>query len=151
MALFMPFNAGFWDETNQLFALSKSSETSHRLGGEIWAYAPMNLLPHLQWLTDPSYPHVYYMDGQPLIFDANIFPDDADHPKGWGTVLVMGMGLGGGPIDVSIGGSTVTRRSAYVVMDITNPEKPPKVLAEITHPDMGLYHHETRAYPEEAS
>ncbi|WP_419535099.1 pilus assembly protein [Endozoicomonas sp.] len=132
------FNAGFWDETNQLFALSKSSETSHRLGGEIWAYAPMNLLPHLQWLTDPSYPHVYYMDGQPLIFDANIFPDDADHPKGWGTVLVMGMGLGGGPIDVSIGGSTVTRRSAYVVMDITNPEKPPKVLAEITHPDMGF-------------
>ncbi|WP_034844413.1 pilus assembly protein [Endozoicomonas elysicola] len=132
------FNAGFWDEANQQFALSQNGETSHPLGGELWAYTPMNLLPHLQWLSDPAYPHVYYMDGQPLIFDANIFPADADHPKGWGTVLVMGMGLGGGAIDISVGGSTVTRRSAYVIMDITNPEKPPKVLAEITHPEMGF-------------
>src|SRR5690606_15431660 len=27
--------------------------------------------------------------------------------------------------------------SAYVVLDVTDPEQPPTVLAEITHPDMG--------------
>ena len=132
------FNAGFWDEGDQQFTLTNGTETSHPLGGELWAYAPMNLLPHLRWLTTPDYPHVYYMDGTPLIFDANIFSDDDDHPGGWGTVLVMGMGFGGGDIDVSIGTNTVTRRSAYVVMDITNPEVAPILLAEITHPSMGF-------------
>ncbi|WP_157673744.1 pilus assembly protein [Endozoicomonas ascidiicola] len=132
------FNAGFWNENDQRFYLSPTGETAHPLGGEIWAYAPMNLLPHLQWLTEPDYSHVYYMDGAPLIFDANIFPDDADHPGGWGTVLVMGMGQGGGPIDVNIGGTTKTRQSAFVVMDITNPEEPPKLIAEISHPEMGF-------------
>ena len=132
------FNAGFWDDDNQLFDLSPSGETAHPLGSEIWAYTPMNLLPHLRWLSEPDYPHVYYMDGEPLIFDANIFAEDVDHPKGWGTVLVMGMRLGGGPIDVTVAGTPKTMRSAYVVLDITNPEKPPKLLAEITHPELGF-------------
>ena len=29
-------------------------------------------------------------------------------------------------------------RSAYVVLDVTNPEQPPELLAEITHPELGL-------------
>ncbi len=132
------FNAGFWDKNNQRFDLNHDpSETQHPLGGELWAYTPMNLLPHLRWLSEPDYPHVYYMDGEPLIFDANIFTPDADHPKGWGTVLLMGMRLGGGPIGVSVNSATRTMRSAYVMLDITNPEKPPKLLAEITHPELG--------------
>ena len=134
------FNSGFWDEANKRFLLSNGSQSSHPLGGELWAYAPMNLLPHLQWLSDPVYPHVFYMDGEPLIFDANIFPADADHPGGWGTVMVMGMGLGGGNYTNSslVHGSVIQQSSAYVVMDITNPEKPPKLLAEVKHPQLGF-------------
>ncbi|OED40592.1 hypothetical protein ACH42_15995 [Endozoicomonas sp. (ex Bugula neritina AB1)] len=132
------FNGGFWDENNSRYLLSNGSETTHPLGGEIWAYTPMNLLPHLRWLSEPDYPHVYYMDGEPLIFDANIFPSDATHPGGWGTVLVMGMRLGGGAIDASIGGTIKTMRSAYVIMDITDPEQPPTLLAEVTHPELGF-------------
>ena len=133
------FNGGFWNEDNYSYERTDGNgAVQHPLGSEIWAYAPMNLLPHLQWLREADYPHVYYMDGEPLVFDANIFTDDDDHPGGWGTVLVMGMRLGGGDIDVSINGSTRTMRSAYVVLDITNPEKPPQLLAEITHQDLGF-------------
>ena len=98
----------------------------------------MNLLPHLRWLTETDYPHVYYMDSEPLVFDANIFSDDSTHPGGWGTVLVVGMRLGGGDIDVTIDSETRTMRSAWVVLDITDPEQPPELLAEITHADLGF-------------
>ena len=92
------FNSGFWNEANYAYDLTgNNNETSHPLGSELWAYAPMNLLPHLQWLTELDYPHVYYVDGEPLTFDANIFdPQDSDYPGGWGTVLVVGMRLGEG-------------------------------------------------------
>lgn len=126
----------------------------HPLGSELWAYAPLNLLPHLQWLKDPNYrdSHVYFMDGKPRVFDANIFKDDADHPKGWGTVLVVGMNLGGGTMEVdtdSNDGTTgvvtdnVEMRSAYVIFDITNPEIAPKLLAELRMPDKSF----TTVYP----
>ncbi|OED40594.1 hypothetical protein ACH42_16010 [Endozoicomonas sp. (ex Bugula neritina AB1)] len=133
------FNSGFWKQSEYSYELNgDNGEVQHPLGSELWAYAPMNLLPHLKWLKEVDYPHVYYMDGEPLVFDANIFTPDNDHPDGWGTVLVMGMRFGGGDIDVSINGSTKTMRSAYIVLDVTNPEDPPKVLAEITHPDLGF-------------
>lgn len=132
------FNAGFWDAPNQQFLTSRSGKTAHALGTELWAYAPMNLLPHYQWLTSLQYQHIPYMDGSGQVFDVNIFADDADHPGGWGTILVMGMGFGGGDIDITLASGTVTRRSAYVVLDITNPEKPPVLLAELTHPELGF-------------
>jgi len=139
------FNGGFWDNTQSRFLLEQgnlttpavvSGLTTHPLGSELWAYVPMNLLPHLKWLKDSNYPHVYYMDGEPIVFDANIFAADSDHPGGWGTVLVVGMRLGGG--DYSISSINKTMRSAYIVLDITNPEVAPKLLAEITAPDMGF-------------
>lgn len=116
---------------------------AHPLGSEIWAYAPLNLLPHLKWLKDLSYSHVYYMDGKPRVFDAKIFAVDADHPNGWGTVMVVGMGFGGGAmtIDTAADGfkatpaNDKTMRSAYVIFDITNPENEPRPLAEIQIPD----------------
>ncbi|MCW7553832.1 PilC/PilY family type IV pilus protein [Endozoicomonas gorgoniicola] len=134
------FNGGFWNETSSRFELtfSGSGTTSHPLGGELWAYIPMNLLPHLQWLTENNYPHVPYMDGKLQVFDANVFPNDTDHPNGWGTILVAAMGMGGGPIDVTVSGSSRTMRSSYVVMDITNPEKPPVLMAEISAPNLGF-------------
>ncbi len=134
--LIQAFNGGFFDEASREYkTTAPSSEGTHPLGSELWAYAPMNLLPHLQWLADPSYSHVYYVDGKPQAFDAKIFADDSVHPGGWGTVLVVGMRLGGGPFEIDHdqdpATDTLVMRSAYVVMDITNPEDPPKLLAEI--------------------
>ncbi|WP_273439195.1 pilus assembly protein [Sedimenticola selenatireducens] len=138
------FNGGFWDDSLKAFKTTNSGETAHPLGSELWGYVPKALLPHLKWLTEPDYPHVYYMDGRPLIFDANIFTADADHPHGWCTVMVMGMRFGGGPITVDVNndspGNTTddeTLRSSYVVLDITNPEVAPKLIAELSHPNLG--------------
>ncbi|MDD7805548.1 MAG: PilC/PilY family type IV pilus protein [Endozoicomonas sp. (ex Botrylloides leachii)] len=133
------FNGGFWNSNNQSYMTEgQQGETAHPLGAELWAYAPMNLLPHLRWLTEPDYPHVYYMDGDAKAFDVNIFSPDEDHPNGWGTVLVVGMGLGGGAIEMLVEDKQRIARSGYVVIDITNPEKPPVVLAEITAPSLGF-------------
>lgn len=138
------FNAGFFNASTSGYDLKLDSETPHPLGSELWAYVPYNLLPHLQWLTKPDYPHVYYVDGAIKSYDVNIFPDDAIHPKGWGTILVVGMRFGGGdytldPEDDADGDPSddITLRSGYVILDITDPESPPTVLAEITHEDMG--------------
>ncbi|MDP0561290.1 MAG: PilC/PilY family type IV pilus protein [Candidatus Endonucleobacter sp. (ex Gigantidas childressi)] len=133
------FNGGFMSEDAYAYNVAGSSgETAHPLGYELWAYAPMNLLPHLRWLVEPDYPHVYYMDGESQAFDVNIFTADADHPGGWGTILVIGMRQGGGAIDVTAEGHKRIMRSGYVVLDVTNPEKPPILLDEITNPKLGF-------------
>lgn len=140
------FNGGFWDPTNQKFSTSDgaSATQTHSIGSELWAYIPMNLLPHLRWLPETTYPHVYYMDGEPITFDANIFSADTDHPGGWGTVMVATMRLGGGSISVDVDpdgdGSAVTKgmNSAIVIFDITNPEKEPKLLGEFTDDNLGF-------------
>ena len=145
------FNGGFFDVSERAFKTSLTSEAAHPLGSELWAYIPKNLLGHLQWLADEEYTHVYFSDLKPLLFDAKIFDDDADHPNGWGTVLVVGMRLGGGNdangivLDTAadgIGGADgdgdtgddVATKSAYVVLDVTNPEVPPRVIAELSPP-----------------
>ena len=141
------FNAGFFDSETKKFRLKDSSEVAHPLGAELWAYIPKNLLPHLQWSARSDYTHVFTMDQTPRIFDAKIFDDDTDHPGGWGTVLVQGMRLGGGTdttkisIDVNEDGTVSpgeTTKSAYVVLDITNPEVPPKLLAELKPDTLNL-------------
>lgn len=138
------FNAGFFDPANKEFDLTGSnSEAQHALGSELWAYVPYNLLPHLQWLKDPAYPHIYYVDGSPQAFDVNIFTPSATHPEGWGTILVVGFRLGGGDVKVDPdsdhdGTNEVTMRSAFVVLDITDPEQPPTLLAEITDSRLGF-------------
>jgi type IV pilus assembly protein PilY1 len=138
------FNAGFFNASTLTYEKNLSGETAHPLGSELWAYIPYNLLPHLQWLTMSNYPHVFYVDGAVKSFDANIFPDDAVHPHGWGTILVVGLRFGGGeftldPANDADGdpSNDITMRSSYLVLDITDPERPPKVLAEISHPDLG--------------
>ncbi len=130
------FSSGFYDPSTETF-----SDPVHPLGSEMWAYVPYNLLPHLRWTTEQGYPHVYYMDGPPIVFDANIFtPDSTTHINGWGTVLVMGMRFGGSPIDIDHDGDSmtadVTFKSAYVVLDITDPESPPELIAELTDPNL---------------
>lgn len=154
--LFHAFNGGFYN-VEEVYGkktvryrkdgknlASGSPAVEHPLGGEMWAYAPYNLLSHLKWLKEPEYAlsHVYYMDAKPRVFDANIFPNDPIHPNGWGTVLVAGMNMGGGDMEVDTNSDdpanaadNVTLRSAYVVFDVTNPEIGPVLLGEIPMPD----------------
>lgn len=160
--MFHAFNAGFYDTTSKQYMLrpqvwddvaaayvEDTSKTEFDLGAEMWAYVPFNLLPHLYWLSDPDYTHVYYVDMKPKIFDANIFPDDTVHPNGWGTVLVGGMRFGGGKINADINkdgvldASDPAMTSAYFIFDITDPETAPTLLAEITLPGLGY----TTNYP----
>ncbi|MDD3762721.1 MAG: PilC/PilY family type IV pilus protein [Nevskiales bacterium] len=154
------FNAGFFDPETDSFKLTGlNSEVAHPLGTELWAYVPFNLLPHLTWLTDTDYTHVWYVDGKPRVFDARIYDGkdckDATNPCGWATLLVVGFRYGGGDLTLPEGGrrgrvlknalqdllarrETLTTKSGYVVMDITDPEQPPKLLAEIANDDIGF-------------
>jgi len=145
------FNSGFYNTGTQGFDLTRAQQpyesvapTSHPLGAELWAYVPGNLLPHMQWLKEQNYPHLYYVDGSPRSFDVNIFPNDAEHPNGWGTILVVNMRFGGGSVTYDHdgdGGSTtpdITASSAVVVLDVTNPESPPQVLAELSDANLGF-------------
>jgi len=154
------FNAGFFDASLKKFwkaynpatgVYTDSVGVAADLGQELWAYIPFNLLPHLYWLTDPNYTHVPYIDLKPKVFDAKIFAADADHPNGWGTVLVVGMRFGGGKLKTDMdrdgqpdsSAADKQMKSAYIVLDITNPEIKPRVLAEITFDDLGY----TTSYP----
>ncbi|RKX24194.1 MAG: hypothetical protein DRP47_11755, partial [Candidatus Zixiibacteriota bacterium] len=137
------------------------------LGSELWAYVPYNLLPHLYWLTQTSYDeteHVYYVDQKPRIFDAKVFAEESAcsdltaagciHPNGWGTIMVIGMRFGGGAMIADLDkrdnltipyvdtanpeNSDPTMKSAFMVFDITNPEAPPELMAELVMPRMGF-------------
>ena len=61
-----------------------------RLGIEVWAYIPFNMLPKLKTLVDgqPVGQFDYLMDGSPKVADVKI--GDA-----WRTYLIMGQGAGG--------------------------------------------------------
>jgi type IV pilus assembly protein PilY1 len=124
------------------------------LGAELWSFVPYQLLPQLQWLARTDYSHVYYVDLKPTIAEARIFANDADHPGGWGTILIGGFRLGGScgscmagggaqPMTVTIGGVPRTFYSAYFVLDITNPEVAPKLLWSFGSSGLGL----TTSYP----
>ncbi|MEW6220823.1 MAG: PilC/PilY family type IV pilus protein [Thermodesulfobacteriota bacterium] len=150
-------NGGFYDADNNRFCRAAACNdeggvpaSSPELGAELWAYVPYNLLPHLKCLTDSSYDHKYYVDLRPRLFDVQIFADDSDHPGGWGTILVAGMRFGGTPVvpstldldgvpgpDYPADNRTFT--SAYFILDVTNPEKPPQLLAEYTVPNTAGY------------
>ncbi len=131
------FNSGFWDGDDKIARLSLTNEEPHPLGKELWAYVPGNLLPHLQWLNLPDYQHVFYVDGSPKAFDVKSFTPSNRNPDGWGTILVTGTGLGGYPVEVTYNGNTQTLGSSYLVFDITDPETPPRLLAEIRPPNLG--------------
>ncbi len=144
-------NGGFYDEFNKRFCRNDSCSdegtnptSSPELGAELWAYVPYNLIPHLNCLTDSSYEHKYYVDQHPRVFDVRIFdPTDGIHTDGWGTILVQGMRFGGAkvrPGELDLNGDSTADfaadkrefTSSYVILDITNPEAPPVLLAEFT-------------------
>ena len=119
------------------------------LGDELWGFIPYQLLPQLQWLTRADYTHVFYVDLKPTVADVRIFMPDADHPNGWGTILIGGFRMGGScgncasgtgapPMTVTIGGVPHTFYSAYFVLDITNPDVDPKLLWSFSDAGLGL-------------
>lgn len=148
------FNGGFFNAQDHSIQTTPTDTPAYTtntdpLGGELWAYVPGNLLPHLRWLADPEYKHNFYVDGSPIAQDVKIFTgscvtknpcvDAEGHVDGWGTILIVPFRFGGGPISVNTEpDSTQTASyqnsySAYVVLDVTNPEQPPKLLAELTN------------------
>lgn len=142
-------------------------------GEELWSFLMHDNLPHLKWLTQEDYSHVYYVDLKPKPTDVRIFCRDAtadsayssanypsscingqsgaSHPNGWGTILIVGMRFGGGAMDVTSDfdndpgtpNTTRTFRSAYYVLDITNSEKAPRLLWRFTNTGLGF----TTSYP----
>ncbi len=136
----------FWKyckkDDNGTLTCNDSHPRAIALGQEIWGYIPQNLLPHLQWLPQTDYSHIYYNDLSPFIFEAQLWDKENDslHVGGWGTLLIGGMRFGGGPIEVNTkafdGDPQTTEkrlmRSAYFLMDITDPEGPPILLDEFS-------------------
>lgn len=153
------FNAGYYhsgddpttpDTESGWFTKNPNDNSSGKeLGEELWGYVPYELLPQLRFLTQSDYSHVYFVDLKPKVFDAQIFTADADHPGGWGTILIGGFrmggscgqcasGTGGPPMTVNIGGVNRTFYSAYFVLDITNPEVTPRLLMSFSDAGLGL-------------
>ncbi|MFT7372514.1 MAG: type IV pilus assembly protein PilY1 [Oleiphilaceae bacterium] len=151
------FNGGWYDKKNRQLSAVKPGFTAWALGQETWGFVPYNLLPHLIYLSKSEYglkagDHAYFVDQAPYVFDAQIFGkggvvgqadtgSGSTHPKGWGTVLVVGFRSGGGLSEIypdpSDTASSVTIRPAYLIFDITDPEQPPKLLAEFAHEKLG--------------
>ena len=157
-------NGGFYNDSNNKFYLGHTADgftdtgDFPELGAELWAYVPYNALPHLKCLADPDYSHKYYVDMKPRVFDVKIFADDLVHPGGWGTILVGGMRFGGGKVGMAAADNdgdgnpdypdadgdgnpdyTDNREfiSSYFILDVTDPEQPPTLLAEMTRTDTG--------------
>ena len=112
------------------------NNASYDIGEEMWAFIAHDNLPHLAWLAcngtsgDPTacgsadYTHVDYCDQRPKATDVRIFANDAKHPGGWGTILIVGMRFGGGAMDLDLDGNGTEGeepgekfRSAYAAME----------------------------------
>ncbi len=183
------FNAGFFhrgDDPNTsavehgwYTTAPNDNSSGPPLGEELWAFIPYYLLPQLMWYAMPEYTHVSYVDLKPKVTDVNLWGNGEPacgtpsnptptasgciHPGGWGTVLILGLRLGGScgsctavsgtsnggpPLTYSetFDGSTTTTRtfySGYIVLDITNPEASPTVLSAYSSSTLGL----TTSYP----
>jgi type IV pilus assembly protein PilY1 len=123
------FNAGCFDAAYRKYYPGVNADgtcsTSGTLGDELWSFVPRGMLPHLKWLTDPDYTHVYYVDMKPKITDVKIFnPNDGIHTNGWGTILIGGFRYGGKKINWSTGGVDYVSMPEYFALDITVPETP---------------------------
>lgn len=156
------FNGGYYHPGDDTSAAAPANTTEHGwfttapadnstgapLGDELWGFVPYELLPQLEFLTRADYQHAYYVDLPLKVADVRIFTPDADHPNGWGTLLIGGFRMGGScgactagsgppPLTVTISGTNYTFYSSYFAMDITNPDAP-KLLWSFSSSDLGL-------------
>ena len=139
------FTSWDYNPVSKQFVKPAAGGVSEAIGTELWAYIPQSLLCHLKWLPNKNYTHVYFVDQKPRIVDAKIFTPDADHPNGWGTVLIAGLNQGGkdidaiGDFDYASGTADTTRtfKPCYFAVDVTLPRSP-KLLWERTYDDLGF-------------
>ncbi len=142
----------------------KATLSGSSLGEEQWAFIPKNVLPYLRYFADPTYNHLYYVDGTTVLNDVSIgvptgcTSDYWDCTKAtdgssWKTVLVSSMGLGGAskligtgckgtgcvetPILDPADNSKGVGYSSYFALDITNPASP-SLLWEFGTPNLGF-------------
>jgi type IV pilus assembly protein PilY1 len=122
------------------------------LGKEMWAFIPRSALPYLQYSADPTYEHLYYIDGRTVIFDASIGDTNSGEcikstywkcskPRGgagsimvdssnnldsnkniWRSIVISGMGTGGATT------KTCTTGSNCVQTPLTDPNDSSKGL-----------------------
>ena len=144
-------NLGFYNATSDKGSAGYSIEhptknyTKHVLGAELWGYVPTSILPHLEWVADPEYKHAYYVDLMPQIFDITVA--NTGKASDWRTILVGGLRLGGRSISLEptagAGGEGSSKPpeysySEFFALDITDPEKEPKLLWRFSHPLLGM-------------
>lgn len=159
------FTSWQYDAEAKEFKKPSGAGLTEEIGAELWSYVPRALLPHLKWLANPDYSHVYYVDLKPKVIDAKIFyktlGDPASgvidatydatydvaayHKNGWGTVLVGGLRLGGKAISVTddfdynagTADTSKTFTTSYFAIDVSNP-RVPKLLWEKTYSGMNF-------------
>ncbi len=136
------FNAGCFDAPGKRFYSDVNGsgacfDGTHTLGEELWAFIPRGLLPHLQWLTDPAYTHVYYVDAKPKVSDVKIFDADATNVEGWGSILIGSLRLGGKDIVWTHDTTKYSASPEYFALDVTDPLNP-RLLWTFSNPDLGL-------------
>lgn len=148
------FNAGWYNAAEQKFykgppsgtgSLASGDDGSYDLGAELWAYVPQAALPYLKYMSGAQYgdvpgDHVYTVDLTPRVFDAKVFNADTTHTNGWGTILVVGMRMGGGKFtfgEDAVSGDDYSTYSSYSIFDITDPESPPVLMMEYSAPTLG--------------
>lgn len=150
------FSSWQYNAATKEFVKPSGAGLTEEIGTELWAYVPRALLPHLKWLANQDYSHVYYVDLKPKAMDAKIFYntlgdpasgviDSTYHKNGWGTLLVGGLRLGGKSLsatddfDYNAGTADTTKTftSSYFAIDISNPRSP-KLLWEKTYSGMNF-------------
>ncbi len=112
---------------------------NEEIGDELWAYIPQSVLPHLKWYAYPGYTHTYYVDLMPKVADVKIFADDthytdADTDLNWGTILLVGLNMGGKEI---VADGTKTFYPSYACLDVTEPRSP-KLLWERAYTNLAM-------------
>jgi Tfp pilus tip-associated adhesin PilY1 len=66
--------SNFSGTSSKIVANLKNSDGSAvtDLGKELWAFVPKNALPYLQYLSQPNYSHMFFVDSTPLLADVAI-------------------------------------------------------------------------------
>ncbi len=127
-------------------------------GKELWAYIPLNSLPYLRLMAEPTYCHNTNVDLAPYVFDASIIgntPDSARNNMSWRTILIGGFRLGGAcrdnggtcgtggcvkaPLTATVDGvsGTSVGYSSYFALDVTDPYNP-TLMWEFKDPALGF-------------
>lgn len=111
-----------------------------KLGDEVWAYLPKNVIPYLRWYCDREFCHIPLVDSTVQIVDASIggAATGSKDATTWRRLLIGTMGFGGSAVQTGSSTATkVTFSSSIFVLDVTDALNP-SLLWEKTLPDNTL-------------